>query len=417
MVRTPNGVLHLLYQTTTGERLTPNGLATRSISPTGTLGAQSAALKGWNAGQPGMTDTSSGGLEGVFGAVSPAPKSISGMWGIGSTSGGGSWGAPASIGDGGTDEAHAYGADYTMQRSGATPVVMFTVAGGVVVQQGLGEGSAVKQVTTGADNWAGDLDSAVDGASHEVVASWQSLAGQGGAFVQGVAPKLEPAKKMPGRPSKELVIAGRDSGPGVFGAYTNDGTHVSLLRYGGGSVPVGSMPGVAATVLGAATGVDGRIWVMWGDENGGLAVTRSNKAVTRFEPLQHVDPHAFTLYRVAGDGRLGPLDLLVDMIPLVGKSYGPPGTFHARVLPELSATTALTAVKNKQGTVIAQKLTVAVTDAGDNVAGAKVSAAGKSGTTAVSGEVTLTLPASVASPVAVTVTAAGYQALTTKTTA
>jgi hypothetical protein len=415
MVRTPNGVLHLLFQSTTGERLTPNGLATRSINPSGLLGAQSAVLKGWNAGLPGMTDTAAGGLEGVFGAISPAPKSISGMWGVGSTNGGGSWTAPAVIGDGGSDEAHAYGADYTMQHSAATPVVIFTVAGGVIVQQGLGEGSAVKQVTTGADNWAGNLESAVDGASHEVVASWASLAGSGGTFVQGVAPKLEPAKKLPGRPSKELVIAGRDSGPGIYGAYTNDGTHVSLLRYGGGSVPVGTMPGVSANVLGVATGADGRIWVMWGDENDGLAVTRSNKAVTRFEPLQHVDPHAFTLYRVAGDGRLGPLDLLVDMIPTVGKSIGPGGTFHARVLPELSAATTLAAVKNKQGTVIAQKLTVVVTDAGDKVAGAKVSAAGKSGTTAGTGAVTLTLPASVSSPVAVTVTAGGYQTLTTKT--
>ena len=38
-----------------------------------------------------------------------------------------------------------------------------------------------------------------------------------------------------------------------------------------------------------ATGLDGRLWVMWGDVNGSasrIAVTRSNKAGTKFEPIQ-----------------------------------------------------------------------------------------------------------------------------------
>ena len=411
MVRTPNGVLHLLFQTTAAGSSSPSGLATRSINPSGGVGSESVALTGWQPGVPGMTDTSSGGLQAVFGAVSPG--NVSGMWGIGSTNGGSAWAAPSDIGAGGADEAHAYGADYTMQNSGTTPVVIMNVAGLVTVQQGLGQGSPVTQVTTGADNFAVDADSAVDAASHEVVASWQSLAGQGGTFIQGVAPTVGPAQKVPGRPSSQLVIAGRDSGSGVFGAYTSDGTHVSLVRYPGGSVKVGVMKGVSAKVLGVATGPAGRIWVMWGDEDGGLAVTRSNKAVTRFEPLQRVDPHAFTLYRLAGDGRLGPLDLLVDMIPVVGKSYGPAGTFYDRVWPELSASTTLTPVKNGKGIVIGRKLTVVVTDAGDKISGAKVSAAGKSGMTAGSGKVTLTLPASAGSPV-VTISATGYKSLSLK---
>jgi hypothetical protein len=413
MVRTPNGVLHLLFQATAPGSSSANGLAARSISPGGTVGAQSAALTGWQPGVPGLTDTPGGALQAVFGAISPAPGSVSAMWGIGSTNGGSSWVAPAGIGAGGADEAHAYGADYTMQRSGTTPVVIMSVAGLVTVQQGLGPGSPVTQVTTGADDFAADANSAVDGASHEVVASWQSLAGSGGTFIQGVAPAVGPAQKVPGRPSTQLVIAGRDTGPGVFGAYTSDGKHVSLLRYPGGSVPVGAKAGVSAKVLGVATGPAGRIWVMWGDEDGGLVVTRSNKAVTKFEPLQRVDPHAFTLYRLGGDGRLGPLDLLVDMIPDVGKSYGPPGTFYGRVRPELSAAATLSAVKNGKGTVIARKLTVVVTDAGDKVAGAQVSASGKSGKTAGNGTVTLVLPAA-ASSTAVTVSAPGYKTLTTK---
>jgi len=417
MVRTPTGVLHLLYQTTAAGSSTPNGLATRSIGPSGVIGLQSPVLAGWQPGVPGLTDTPSGALEGVFGAISPPPSSISGMWGVASTNGGSFWGAATSIGAGGPDESHSYGADYTMQRSGSTPVVIMNVAGQVTIQQGLGPGSAVEQVTTPADNFAVDANSAVDGASHEVVASWQSLAGNGGTFVQGVAPIVQPVKEVPGRPSDQLVIAGRATGAGVFGAYTADGKHVALLRYAAvsGSVKVGAKPGVRAKVLGVATGPAGRIWVMWGSEDGGLAVTRSNKAVTKFEPIQRVDPHAFTLYRLAGDGGRGPLDLLVDMIPVLGKSYGPAGTFYRRVLPELSATAKLAAVKTGKGVVIARKLTVVVTDAGDKVAGATVSAAGKSGQTAGTGTVTLTLPASAGNPVVVTASAPGYKALTTKT--
>jgi hypothetical protein len=173
---------------------------------------------------------------------------------------------------------------------------------------------------------------------------------------------------------------------------------------------------VTANVLGVATGLDGRIWVMWGYENGGLAITRSNKAVTRFEPIQHVDPHAFTLHRLSGDGRLGPLDLLVDMIPAANGKVLPAGTFYARVLPELSATATASAVKNKAGTVIAHKLTLHVTDAGDPVAGANASAGGKSGKTDAKGMVELTLPGSAGAAVTTTITAPGYQTLSVKTT-
>ena len=92
--------------------------------------------------------------------------------------------------------------------------------------------------------------------------------------------------------------------------------------------------------------------------------------MTRFEPIQHVDPNAVSLYRIQGDGRLGPLDLLVDEIPNGKGPVQPAGIYHARVLPVLSATASVTALKK------AHKLTVKVTDAGDPVAGASVSAEG-----------------------------------------
>ena len=146
--------------------------------------------------------------------------------------------------------------------------------------------------------------------------------------------------------------------------------------------------------------------------SGGVAVTRSNKAVTRFEPIQDVDPKAGSIYRVQGDGRFGPLDLLVDEIPGGKGPIQPAGVYYARVLPELSATVSVSVVKNKVGVVVAYKLTVGVTDAGDPVAGATVSAKGQQKKTNTKGAAVLTLAGGVGGTVAVIVTTPTYRTLT-----
>src|SRR4051812_16907326 len=113
MVRTPDGVLHLVFQTSPGGTAAINGLATRPISPGGKLGTQVQALSGWSAGKPGLVRLPNGTLEAVFGAVSPPPNQISGVWGIGSSDGGGGWSTPVNVGKPGPDEALAYGSDMT----------------------------------------------------------------------------------------------------------------------------------------------------------------------------------------------------------------------------------------------------------------------------------------------------------------
>ena len=194
------------------------------------------------------------------------------------------WSAPGNL-----TRPHAYGANVTGQRSGTTPVVTLSVAGGIIAQKGLGQSSPTVSLTDSSNGASGDVDSALDAATNEVVASWDSLAGKGGDFIKGAVPTVQAAAKVPGMWKNEAVISGRDTGPGVFAAYTTDNQHVRLYRYGGGTVAVGSLTGVIPKAIGTATGLDGRIWVMWGDENGGFAVTRSNKAVTQFEPIQLVN--------------------------------------------------------------------------------------------------------------------------------
>lgn len=410
-LRSTDGMLHLIYQTTKPGSAAPDGLVTRSISPSGAVGPEVTALTGWGTSVPGLVQLPGGTLEAVFGAVSP--KNVSDIWGITSSDEGAHWAAPAQVGSGAQDEVQAYGAAVTGVRSGPTPVWTLSVGGGLVVQQGFGLSSPTTSLLSGADHFASDVDSALDAGSHQVVVSWNSAAHNGGDFMETAAPKTGTRQAVPGQVKNEVVIAGRDSGPGVFAAYTTDGSHVRLLRYGGGTEAVGSVPGVTPKALGVATGVDGRIWVIWGDE-GALAVTRSNKSVTKCEPIQQLDPNALTLYRVGGDGRLGPLDLLVQMIP--GGDTNVPGTFYTRVLPELSGSTTATSIKNKSGIVIGSKLTVHVSDAGDAVTGAIVAAAGKQQKTNSLGSATFVLPASVSGLVKIKVSAPTYQVLETTIT-
>jgi hypothetical protein len=408
VTRTADGNLHLVYQTFQGRGF--SGLASMTISPKGVPGPQVQALSGWQAGIPGLVGLPNGTLAAVFGGTSPGL--VSSVWAITSADGGATWSAPVDVRSGGPLEAGVYAADVTATMSGSTPVLTLPVGGSIVAQVGLGPGSPTYRVNTSpSDAAAGGVDTAADAATGEVVASWQSLASPGGLFLQGAAPTLGAPQLVPGQMHNTLTIAGRDSGAGVFGAYSTDGTHVRLLRYGGGTVAVGSLGGVTTKVLGVATGLKGRMWVMWGDENGGIGVTRSNMAVTRFEPIQHLNPHAGGLYRLFGDGRLGPLDLIVDQIPSTSVTAG---DYYARVLPVLSASTSVKKLKGKGGKVTGFKLTVRVTDAGDPVAGAKVSAKGHHATTDTQGRASLTLHGGTTGTVKMTVSAPGYQLLSAK---
>jgi hypothetical protein len=405
-VRSSDGTLHLVWSTSA-----PKGVGTRTISADGTVGKPVQAFKSFGVAVPGILQLGSGQLEIVFGGTQK--NNYSSLFGVSSSDGGATWSSPEVdvAGSPGTnDEGTLWVAHVLALRSGSAPVLVLSIGGSITVQEGLGKGSKYNaSIVNSSDNFAGGVNVALDAASKEVVASWTTGSNQQKTptvFVQRIWPKLGTLEKMPGQFRNEFVLSGRDSGAGVYGGYTTDGAKVSLLRYGGGSVTVDSVKGVTANIIGTATGLDGRIWIFWGDTNGGLAVTRSNKAVTAFEPIQQVDPHAGSLYRLWGDGRLGPLDLFVDMVP-AGTVKG--GTYYRRILPELSAVTSVKAVTKNNSTV--HELTVHVSDAGDHLAGVTVSAAGQTAKTGAGGAVTLTLPASVGGVVTVNVALAGYQPL------
>ncbi|MGZ4165961.1 MAG: sialidase family protein [Solirubrobacteraceae bacterium] len=414
--RSADGSLHVAFATNTSWGNSASGVGALSISPSGHIGPQVQALawtgltSGSPSGIPGLAVMPSGALQAVFGG---SPSGVDGPWGITSSDGGATWSAPANIGSG----LMAFGdSNLTLQVSNGTPVFTAGCCGNIVIQQGFGVAAPTYQLTTSGDDAAGNTDSAVDAKTGAVVASWDSNAGSGGIWLQQAAPTAGTAQKAP-IPSQygtgaPLILAGRDAGPGVFAAYPADfssTTHIRLLRYGGGSVAVGSVKGLHAAVSGVATGPDGRIRVFWAGEingHGVTAFTRSNKAVTRFEPVQIGRFTWADLFTLSGDGRLGPLDLLISGTPDVKTGPLVEGIYYARVLPELSATvTATSLTKGKF------KLKVDVTDAGDPVSGATASAKGQSKTTNAKGSATLTINGSAGDHVTVTITHPGYNAL------
>ena len=414
--RSADGSLHVAFETNTSWGDSASGVAAVSISPSGHIGPQVQALSwtgltsGSPSGIPGLAVMPSGALQAVFGG---SPSGVDGPWGITSTDGGATWSAPVNIGSG----SMAFGdSNVTLQVPNGAPVLTAGCCGNIVIQQGFGGGAPTYQLTNSGDDAAGNTDSAVDAKTGAVVASWDSNAGSGGIWLQQAAPSAGTAQKAPissqygtGAP---LILAGRDVGPGVFAAYAaNFGptTHIRLLRYGGGSVAVGSLKGLHAAVSGVATGPDGRIWVSWAGEingHGTTAFTRSNKAVTRFEPIQAGRFTWADLFTLSGDGRLGPLDLLMSGTPDVKTGPLVQGLYYARVLPELSATIATTSIANGKF-----KLTANVTDAGDAVSGATVSAKGQSKTTSANGSAKLTIAGSAGDHVTVTITHPGYHVL------
>lgn len=414
--RSADGRLHVAYETNTSWGDSANGIGALAISPSGHVGPQVQALA-WNGptsgspnGIPGLAVLPSGALQAVFGG---SPSGVDGPWSISSADGGSTWSAPANVGSG----SMAFGdGNVTLQVSNGKPVLTAGCCGNVVIQQGFGAGAPTYQLTNAADDAAGNTASAVDAKTGAVVASWDSNAGSGGIWLQQAAPTTGAAQKAP-IPSQygtgtPLILAGRDAGPGVFAAYAADygsTTHVRLLRYGGGSVAVGSVKGLHAAVSGVATSLDGRLWVMWAGEINGHGITvftRSNKAVTRFEPIQTARFNWAYLFTLSGDGRLGPLDLLMSGTP---STKGPlvEGIYYARLLPELSATVKATRLGGGKF-----KLAVKVTDAGDAVAAAKVSAKGTSKTTNSKGSAKLTISGSAGDHVKVTITHPGYRSLT-----
>ena len=416
LARAPDGVLHIAYAARTSWSSGFDGVGATSISPTGSVGATAHVLSGWSVGAPGLIVSPNGSLETFFsGAPDSGGSGYNGPFGALSNDGGLTWSAPVDVG---SHSGVAVGGDLTAELSNGTPVLIGAASGGISIQRGLGVGAPTSALSA-PDSPFGGPGSAVDAATGEVVASWYALSSGSGLFLQGIAPAPGALAQAVGSiagwgdQARQLTLAGRDSGAGVFTAYVTAAHTVEWLRYGGSPVKVGRLSTASGgnVQAGVATGPRGRIWVMWSQTVGPVAdiyVTRSNMSDTRLEPVQRFTTKTSALDRLYGDGRLGPLDLLINMVPIGGSNIG---IYWARVRPVLSASVSVTSHGSKKFSI-----NVKVTDAGDPVMGAGVKAKGRTEHSASSGRASVSVSGKPGDHVVVTVTMPGYQRLRRRVT-
>jgi hypothetical protein len=241
----------------------------------------------------------------------------------------------------------------------------------------------------------------VDSASGQAVFTWKFIGNDGSTGTAARALALGGALvHPPGAAAADTGsmtgITGRLAGqPGIYLAY-QQGTNQFLSRpavwrYGSSQAMV--LSGKAgARSIGISPAPEGRLWVFW-HRDGRLYARRSNKAATKWGATRAVAPAkgTQTIYRVAGEGSAGPL----DVFGLFGRGGSDLGYWQTRVLPVLSLTSAKgKTITFKKGKKIFKKtqVTFKVTDVGDPVAGAVVSVGGGSKTTGGDGKATFTLP-------------------------
>jgi len=182
-----------------------------------------------------------------------------------------------------------------------------------------------------------------------------------------------------------LAIANRNTHPGVYLAYCSNAAtcHVQLWRVGAAkamTVP-GSADAYSESISAAPSA---RLWIAWfnGSTNK-VSVVRTNKAVTRFGPVQtFATPCAEHGLLGLSSGSSGRLDIALQC---VANSNLRAQEYAEQVLVPLSVSVSPKTVSN----TAAHSITVTVRDAGDPVAHATVRYAGQKVSTNASGQATI----------------------------
>jgi len=199
--------------------------------------------------------------------------------------------------------------------------------------------------------------------------------------------------------SQPVAFANRTgNGGGVFAAYCVGTSCSHLMLWHAGAPHARVVPDSAgAFFYEMASGPGGRLWIAWMDKSASTLYTvRTNEADTQFGPVEKYSTPLFTLdsFAISG-GPLGRLD-----VTAAGDNNS--------LKPVFLATQSLTALAVSGGGTIANTstntVTFVVTDAGDPVAGAKVSVDGHTAFTDPAGKAAVTF-AKGTSPGGYTVTA------------
>jgi hypothetical protein len=418
LFRTPDGLLHVGWVYSNGPL--NEDLLHRTISPAGALGAVTPIVQGWTGiADPaflsessglrifygGERSTTTGDLLGLITAISPAS--------------GTSWSPPALASDGNASTVSA------ARGPDGTPFQTFESFSRVAVHRGLAPAPLsifASGVTDGSSNIVTDAQGAI-------WLAWCAFgANAGGIYVAPVNPATgEPggaATQLPGSLtayqgvsystcvlqtsiSRRIPLVAR-AGGGVFVAGSAGYptlSRVNVWRLGGGTIAVANAPRLTHSEPQLAAAPDGRIWVAW-VAKGGIAAPvivarRSNRAASTFgAPVRVRPPAPWGLGSFELSAQAGRVDVLAQLERIDGfKSLQ-----QTQLLPGLTLVKRSVALRKRGRAAV----TFAVLDAGDPVAGARVSAGGQSVTSGASGSATIVLRAKPKRTVRATASRAGY---------
>ncbi len=356
LARGHDGTLHVLWAGPT--KIPFSAVYDTPIPPSGAVGPAKPVVTGWKAANPPAAAVAADGSIHAVVSGTPTGSVTDPHAGLNELVGPGSW----QLG------AHAFGccnAAYAdvqsaFLRDGRLASVWVS-ASRLHFQVGTDPDAAAAQDVT-PPGFATNPSLVVDPASGAAVIAYHGAGGFD--YFRQVAPSLGQPRRIGAGNVDVPMIAARSTG-GVYGAvlHVPDWTKVTLVRFGGPSRTMPMPKGAQAFSAGVAAGPEGRLWVYSADRER-LYVTRTNKAVTAFEPVQTLRfPGALGAAAVLeGEGSTGPLDLLAALTFYNARD----GAWHTQVRPQLS----LSVSKRSVGKRV--QLLVRVVDAGDPVGGATV---------------------------------------------
>jgi hypothetical protein len=385
LARTPDGVLHLAWYRHSGGA---EDLLHETLSADGaTVGAPAPIVSGWAALTNATLLSASGGLRAVFSGIRSTNTSDPYSGGTVYTATAPASGSGWTLAPVAAPQSSAYASDLVggaVARDGS-PVTSWATTFGLLVHAGLDPAVPSQLVQSACCGYQAGL--ATDSASGETVLAWYSNAtAAGGILAATVLPSLGATSYLPGSATadrnssvssdQQVGIAARIGAPGVYVAYGAGyptWRQLDLWSHTTGKTLRVASIGAGLRFPNLAAAPAGRLWVMWLSA-GKLYAVRSNKAVTRFGPVTALAPPSGSsdVWKVVGEGSLGPLDLFVSA------TAGGIAFYHARVLPPLT----LSASAGAKG-----RVTFRVVDAGDPLPGAKVAVAGRTLTTGAGGSV------------------------------
>jgi hypothetical protein len=234
------------------------------------------------------------------------------------------------------------------------------------------------------------------------VATFQAFQKEG-YFVTRILPTAGPLMEAPdskstaaknNQPLEPVALAARPGG-GVYMAYcvansSQPCVHIDLWKVGAPK-PM-AVPGSAHVTNGRVSLTatpEGRLWVTWYDgAKNVFHSVRTNTAGTSFGAMTTIKPPphntASNVYDLQTDGSSGRLDIVINAQIQIGTTF-PDDLFHTQILPGLSLHATPRVFSHKKAAIV----TFTVADAGQPVAGAKVSCPSKTGTTTSAGRVKL----------------------------